>query len=79
MRHYPPRQTGPHTGWTPTRDRAAQHRFRQALIARSGGHCERCRTTQGPMQAHHTKPGYTPDCGLLLCTACHKLEDKHAR
>ena len=81
MRHYPPRREGPHTGWSPGRDRAKQAKFRAALIARSGGYCERCGASpgSGPMQAHHTQPGYTPDCGLLLCRPCHRLEDPHAR
>jgi hypothetical protein len=98
MRHYPPRTTGPHTGWSPTRDRAAQNKFRLALIQRAGGRCEyryidavnkprdeqgnpvwvRCGSTDR-LQAHHDKPGYTPDCGRLLCWEHHKHEDPHAR
>jgi hypothetical protein len=40
VRSYPPRPTGQHTGWSPARDRAAQARFRNLLIQRSGGQCE---------------------------------------
>jgi len=80
VRHYPPRPTGTHTGWSPGRDRAAQARFRKALIARAGGQCEYpgCTRTTG-LQAHHDRPGYTPDCGRLLCHEHHRLEDPHAR
>jgi hypothetical protein len=88
MRHYPPRpdpSQARHTGWSPTRDRAAQARFRKALIERSGGHCEylypngqRCGSTHR-LQAHHDRPGYGPGSGRLLCDAHHKLEDPHAR
>lgn len=80
MRHYPPKRTGPHTGWTPGRDRAAQARFRTALIRRAGGRCEYpgCSSTDR-LQAHHDRAGYTPDCGRLLCWTHHKHEDPHAR
>lgn len=84
MRRYPPRPTGPHTGWTPTRDRTAQAHFRAALIRRSGGYCEyvgpdgRCTSTDR-LQAHHDQAGYTPDCGRLLCHTHHRTEDPHAR
>ena len=81
MRHYPPRQPGgTHTGWTKHRDRAAQQRFRNALMARAQGQCEHegC-TTRIDLQAHHIHPGYTPDCGLLLCRKHHKQADPQAR
>jgi hypothetical protein len=84
MRRYPPRPEGRHTGWTPSRDRAAQQRFRDALIRRSGGYCEyvgpegRCTSTTD-LQAHHDRAGYTPDCGRLLCAKHHKAEDPYAR
>lgn len=80
MKHYPPRKTGPHTGWSPTRDRAAQKRFREALLRRSGGRCEYpgCASTDR-LQAHHDRAGYDPGAGRLLCHAHHKLEDPHAR
>lgn len=80
MKHYPPRKTGPHTGWSPGRDRAAQARFRKALIKRSGGQCEHpgCTTTTG-LQAHHDRAGYDPGAGRLLCTTHHKAEDPYAR
>jgi hypothetical protein len=59
------------------RDPGAQARFRQALIARAFGHCERC---GGPgTVAHHVKPGYTAECGLLLCDDCHQAVDSKAR
>lgn len=80
MRHYPPRKTGPHTGWSPNRDRAAQASFRKALIKRSGGTCEYpgCTTTTH-LQAHHDRAGYDQGAGRLLCREHHKAEDPHAR
>lgn len=80
MKRFPPPKTGSHTGWSPDRDRAAQHRFRVALIQRAGGVCEYagCGITTG-LQAHHDRAGYTPDCGRLLCWEHHRLEDPHAR
>jgi hypothetical protein len=59
------------------RDRAAQERFRQALIARSFGHCERC-GAPGTV-AHHVRPGYEPECGVYLCEDCHVAVDDKAR
>jgi hypothetical protein len=85
VKHYPPRKEGPHTGWSPTRDRSAQRRFRQALVERSGGRCEYVDMTTGlrcltiGAQAHHDRPGYGPDCGRFLCRYHHKVEDPHAR
>lgn len=80
MRRYPPRPTGTHTGWSQWRDRAAQRRFREALIRRSGGICEYpgC-TTRDRLQAHHDRAGYTPDCGRLLCATHHRAADPNAR
>lgn len=80
MRHYPPKRTGPHTGWSPNRDRAAQARFRQALMRRAGGRCEYpgCSSTD-QLHAHHDMAGYDPSCGRLLCREHHKAEDPYAR
>lgn len=80
MRRHPPPTTGPHTGWTPTRNRTAQAHFRAALLNRSGGHCEHpgCPATTN-LQAHHDRPGYTPNSGRLLCPQHHHATDPHAR
>jgi hypothetical protein len=80
MRYYPPRPTGPHTGWTPQRDRAAQARFRDALIRRANGRCEYpgC-TSSTDLQAHHDHAGYDPSCGRLLCRTHHRQVDPYAR
>ena len=87
MRHYPPRAPRSPAGhWSANRDRAAQARFRQALIDRANNQCEwvttdglRCPATTR-LQAHHTQPGNdNPTTGMLLCTAHHKLVDRHAR
>jgi hypothetical protein len=84
VKHYPPRKEGPHTGWSPTRDRAAQRRFRAHLVARSGGQCEYVhpsgkRCDWPGEQAHHDKPGYGPDSGRFLCQYHHRQVDTHAR
>jgi len=70
-----------HTGWSPSRSRAGQASFRAALIRRSGGACEYpgCDTPYDRPQAHHDRPGYTPDCGRLLCAQHHQAVDPHAR
>jgi hypothetical protein len=81
MKRYPPPKTGSHTGWSPGRDRAAQARFRAALIRRADGTCEYpgCETPHDRLQAHHDRAGYTADCGRLLCHTHHRTEDPHAR
>lgn len=85
MRRYPEPKTGSHTGWSPGRDRAAQARFRKALIERSGGYCEwvdpisELRCPALGHEAHHDQAGYTEDCGRFLCQRHHKAEDPHAR
>jgi hypothetical protein len=80
MRRFPPRPTGSHTGWTPGRDRAAQTRFRNALIRRANGQCEYpgCTSTHR-LQAHHDMAGYDASCGRLLCWTHHREVDPHAR
>jgi predicted restriction endonuclease len=87
VRHYPPRPT-PHPGrhWTPTRDRAAQRRFRTRVLANAGHQCQyidptwgRCAATTD-LHAHHTQPNnQDPNTGLALCRTHHRLIDKHAR
>jgi len=64
--------------WSRDRDGAGQRWFRKALIARSGGICERCRVRAGRV-AHHDRPGYEPECGRWLCDDCHTAVDNHAR
>jgi hypothetical protein len=63
--------------WTPDRDYGAQEHFRNAVFARSLGHCERC--GERATVAHHVRPGYAPECGLALCDACHQALDDKAR
>jgi hypothetical protein len=79
MRRFPPPITGPHSGWSPQRDRNAQKRFRDALIKRSGGMCEFPECDQPGAEAHHDMAGYEPSCGRFLCKTHHKAEDPHAR
>lgn len=62
------------TGWG-KRDRSAQARFRAMLIARDGLRCNDCGAHDIPLQAHHD----TATDGRLLCSACHKEADDHAR
>lgn len=71
--------------WSKGRDRQAQRRFREVLMARADGRCEftedgaRCIETRG-LQAHHTEPGNDdPATGLLLCRTHHRAVDPHAR
>lgn len=79
------------TGWGQGRDRAAQDRFRRAVLARDGFRCtyvdprtgERCEATQG-LQAAHIIPlahGGTNEAanGETLCRPHHRLTDPKAR
>lgn len=63
--------------WSQNRDGAAQHRFRAAVMRRSGGTCERC--GQPATTAHHIRPGYMPSDGLAVCDDCHQQLDNNAR
>lgn len=85
MRHYPPRTPRQGGHWSTGRNRLAQARFRQAVLANAGHQCQwigdtdRCPITS-PLQAHHTQAGNDdPATGLALCTAHHKALDPHAR
>lgn len=80
-----PIHRGNHTGWTGNRDRTAQARFRRAVLQRDGNQCvyttpdgERCTATT-QLQAHHVRPGYTPDAGVTLCRVHHRAIDPKAR
>lgn len=76
--------------WSPSRNRSAQRKFRQAVLERAGNRCEfiltngtRCSIT-GPLFAHHTAPhdgpdGYDPKHGVCLCRFHHREIDSHAR
>lgn len=72
--------------WSKDRDRAAQARFRKAVLARDGNQCTRCGhydPTGKSLIAHHDTPGYDPSCGRTLCNRnandCHGAIDAHAR
>lgn len=90
LRHYPPRAERSAAGhWSPGRDRATQHRFREAVLRLAGQRCQyvyleggyeyRCTETSG-LQAHHRDPGNNdPNTGLALCRPHHKALDPHAR
>lgn len=73
---HPERPTG--SSWSPDRNRAAQARFRTAVLTRDGHRCTRCGATD-QLVAHHDRPGMTPDCGRTLCTDCHTAVDNNAR
>lgn len=71
--------------WSKDRDRAAQARFRRALIRLYGMRCAalvdgvRCPVTTG-LQAHHTQPDNDdPRTGVLLCGPHHAAVDSKAR
>jgi 5-methylcytosine-specific restriction endonuclease McrA len=78
-----PTHGGNHTGWSPGRDRAAQQRFRQAVLARDGYQCVDCGATND-LRACHLQPvgaggGYHPDNGVTRCGQCDRATDQHAR
>lgn len=72
--------------WNGTRDRAAQRRFRNAVLARDAHRCRyrlengaRCPATRN-LQAHHLTPGtWDPAHGITLCREHHRAIDRHAR
>lgn len=80
---------GTHTGYSRERDRAAQQRFRDALLARAGGRCERvvrgrrCPETQDLRACHIVAlaegGSYDADNGELLCGAHDRQSDPRAR
>jgi len=64
--------------WSRDRDPRAQSWFRDQVMWRADGICERCQIERATV-AHHVRPGYDPECGLALCDACHRAVDNHAR
>jgi hypothetical protein len=60
------------SGWA-QRDHAAHKRWARAL-KRATPYCQRCGSTE-KLDAHHGPNGV----GVVLCNACHCLEDRHAR
>jgi 5-methylcytosine-specific restriction endonuclease McrA len=74
----------PGANWTANRtpDRAAQARFRKAVLERDNYTCTRCGhhdPTGRDLHAHHVRPGYTLDCGQTACIPCHVAIDSSAR
>jgi len=56
------------------------NRWRKSVMARDGGKCTQCGTTQ-KLEAHHIKPfslfpddRYDVNNGVILCRACHIKE-----
>jgi hypothetical protein len=82
VRHYPPIKPRNAAGhWSAARNRAAQARFRTAVLAAAGGCCQYagCPVTT-ELQAHHTQAGNDdPTTGLALCRVHHRMADPHAR
>jgi len=72
-----------HTGWTPTRNRAAQARFRKAVLARDGYRCVICGETRDLRAAHIVSVSrggsYDPSNGRSLCGVHDRESDRHAR
>jgi hypothetical protein len=70
--------------WSPERPRAKQARWSKAIRRRAGDRCEliqggiRCVETEG-LQAHHMRPGWELEDGVLLCAVHHQLMDPKAR
>jgi 5-methylcytosine-specific restriction endonuclease McrA len=78
-----PTHGGNHTGRSPSRDRAAQHRFRQAVLTRDGHACTECGNTND-LRACHIQPlahggTYSPDNGVTRCGHCDRDTDPYAR
>lgn len=78
---------GDHTGWSPGRDRAAQQRFRDAVLERDQFTCVGCghRDPSGrTLRAAHLTPiaaggGYHLSEGVTRCVDCDRATDPHAR
>lgn len=81
MKRYPPPKQGPHTGWSPNRDRAAQAKVRKLRLRVANGRCEiqGCETPVDRLQFHHDRAGYDINSGRILCHQHHKQADKYAR
>lgn len=83
-RHRPAMPARPNRGsWSPYRDRAAQARFRAAVLARDGHACRHCGATTD-LRAAHLVPlinggTYDPANGITRCGACDVRRDPHAR
>lgn len=69
--------------WSKDRDHRAHARNRRQVMASPrGAQCERCGAKPNapyPLVAHHTKPGNTPDCIMVVCERCHTAIDNSAR
>ena len=79
----PTHRINPNAHRSPNRDRAAQARFRTALLKRAGHQCEACGETQD-LRACHITPlarggSYDPSNGRLLCRSCDMATDPYAR
>ena len=88
MRHYPPKK--PRQRSWPARNRAAQAKFRAAVLDAAGSppQCAfigdygiRCNVTGATnLVAHHCEPGNPdPATGLALCNKHHRAIDRWAR
>jgi hypothetical protein len=64
--------------WSQERDPRAQAWFRQQVLFRAQGVCERCQVARATV-AHHVRPGYEPEHGQALCDDCHMELDEKAR
>lgn len=88
-----PSERPKNASWSPGRNRAAQQRFRDAVLKAFGYQCgvvidgARCDVTgAGNLEAHHLEPGNDdPSTGMAACKSQppgrghHKLLDVHAR
>jgi hypothetical protein len=78
-----------HNGWSPTRDRGKQARFRKLVLQRDGNRCraiehgERCPVTTDLRAAHIVAlakgGGYEPSNGVTLCKVHDRATDRRAR
>jgi 5-methylcytosine-specific restriction endonuclease McrA len=72
--------------WSSDRDRGAQQRFRDAVLARDDWTCQKCGHVDHSgrtLEAHHLRPGYDIEAGVTVCSSsvrgCHKALDPSAR
>lgn len=78
----------PDSPWKWQHDRAAQKRFRRAVLKRDGNRCTHCGATEDLRACHlralHTLDAgdplrYDPSNGVTLCASCDRKTDRFAR
>lgn len=82
LQHWPPKPNSNGTGYS-NRDRAAQARFRTAVLNQDGHQCANCGSTQDLRACHltplHMGGTYDLSNGLTRCSSCDIETDGYAR